>query len=218
MKRKPATRVFQHLSKSRRLLRRLTSLQLVDFSRCRSGHAKPMRRSVGTRPRSETTRSRGRNRKNAIRVDSRLRASQRLACRLKRALPAWAYSRWNSHLSTPGILPFSRDSSRFKRGLKARVGEQTSDLRFAVEFSRVHPNSPPPKSDSPQHRVTPNLYCHKMPIKAESLQRIVHNSQSRSITFALFDTSPSAKAEIDSSKIISQPRYSQIHSNCSHMS
>ncbi len=54
MKRKPATRVFQH------------------FSFRRSGHAKPMRRSVGTRPRSETTRSRGRNRKNAIRVDSRL--------------------------------------------------------------------------------------------------------------------------------------------------
>jgi len=52
--RKPATRVFQH------------------FSFRRPGHAEPIRRSVGTRPRRETTRSRGRNRKNAIRGDSRL--------------------------------------------------------------------------------------------------------------------------------------------------
>ena len=73
--RKPATRVFQH------------------FLRCRSGHAEPMRRSVGTRPRSETTRTRRQRKENAIRADSRLRASRRLACRLKRALPAWAYSR-----------------------------------------------------------------------------------------------------------------------------
>jgi hypothetical protein len=80
-----------------------------------------------TRPRSETTRSRGRNRKNAIRVDSRLRASQRLACRLKRALPAWAYSRWNSHLSTLGH-PFPPYAS--KRGSKTRVGEQIIDLRI----------------------------------------------------------------------------------------
>src|SRR5574344_806181 len=83
MKRKPATRVFQH------------------FPRWRSGHAEPMRRSVGTRPRSETTRTRGQRKENAIRVDSRLRASRRLACRLKRALPAWAYSRWNiSYIQT----------------------------------------------------------------------------------------------------------------------
>ena len=54
MKRKPATRVFQH------------------FPRWRSGHAEPMRRSVGTRPRSETTRTRGQRKENAIRVDSRL--------------------------------------------------------------------------------------------------------------------------------------------------
>jgi len=42
------------------------------FLRCRSGHAKPMRRSVGTRPRSETTRTRRQRKENAIRVDSRL--------------------------------------------------------------------------------------------------------------------------------------------------
>ena len=54
MKRKPATRVFQH------------------FPRWRSGHAEPMRRSVGTRPRSETTRTRRQRKENAIRVDSRL--------------------------------------------------------------------------------------------------------------------------------------------------
>ena len=48
------------------------------------------------------SRSRARRRKkNAIRGDSRLRASRRLACRLKRALPAWAYSRWNiSYIQT----------------------------------------------------------------------------------------------------------------------
>ncbi|MDD4247930.1 MAG: hypothetical protein PHT13_02265, partial [Methanosarcina sp.] len=33
-------RVFKHLSKSRRLLRRLTSLQLVDFPRCRELYSK----------------------------------------------------------------------------------------------------------------------------------------------------------------------------------
>ncbi len=54
MKRKPATRVFQH------------------FPRWRSGHAEPIRRSVGTRPRSETTRSRGQRKENAIRDYSRL--------------------------------------------------------------------------------------------------------------------------------------------------
>ncbi|MPL94984.1 hypothetical protein SDC9_41147 [bioreactor metagenome] len=42
------------------------------------------------------SRSRAPERKeNAIREDSRRRASRRLACRLKRAKPAWAYSRLN---------------------------------------------------------------------------------------------------------------------------
>ena len=62
MKRKPATRVFQH------------------FPRWRSGHAEPMRRSVGTRPRSETTRTRRQRKENAIRVDSRLFAVGFLLC------------------------------------------------------------------------------------------------------------------------------------------
>ena len=52
--RKPATRVFQH------------------FPRWRSGYAEPIRRSVGTRPRSETTRTRSQRKENAIRVYSRL--------------------------------------------------------------------------------------------------------------------------------------------------
>ena len=86
--RKPATRVFQH------------------FSFRRSDHAKPMRRSVGTRPRSETTRSRGRNWKNAIRVDSRRFAIIRGGILMR------------PHRQTPFLL-------RFKRELQARVGEQT---------------------------------------------------------------------------------------------
>ncbi len=62
MKRKPATRVFQH------------------FPRWRSGHAEPIRRSVGTRPRSETTRTRRQRKENAIRVDSRRFAVGYLMC------------------------------------------------------------------------------------------------------------------------------------------
>jgi len=109
--RKPATRVFQH------------------FSFRRSDHAKPMRRSVGTRPRSETTRSRGRNWKNAIRVDSRLFAVRFLI------VPHQAnsffvdildYSRWNSHSSTPGKILFCRYSRL-----------------FAVEFSCFHTRQTP---------------------------------------------------------------------------
>jgi hypothetical protein len=60
--RKPATRVFQH------------------FPRWRSGHAEPIRRSVGTRPRSETTRTRRQRKENAIRGDSRLFAVGFLMC------------------------------------------------------------------------------------------------------------------------------------------
>jgi len=60
--RKPATRVFQH------------------FPRWRSGYAEPMRRSVGTRPRSETTRTRRQREENAIRVYSRLFAVGYLIC------------------------------------------------------------------------------------------------------------------------------------------
>jgi len=62
MKRKPATRVFQH------------------FPRWRSGHAEPIRRSVGTRPRSEATRTRGQRKENAIRDYSRLFAVGFLMC------------------------------------------------------------------------------------------------------------------------------------------
>jgi len=64
--RKPATRVFQH------------------FLRCRSGHAEPMRRSVGTRPRSETTRTRRQRKENA---DSRRFA---IACKPKACVPPQA--------------------------------------------------------------------------------------------------------------------------------
>ncbi len=41
---------------------------------------------------------------NAIREDWRSRASQRLACRLKRVLPVWAYSRLNNRMRPPPPL------------------------------------------------------------------------------------------------------------------
>ncbi|MPL89807.1 hypothetical protein SDC9_35849 [bioreactor metagenome] len=128
---KVCERVFpQHLSKSQRLLRRLTSFQLVDFSREGAilRRRSPNRQSLfeaarkssicthqpkqstrthekcdsseGHRPESES------KPKVCERVNSRRRASRRLACRLKWALPIWAYWRLNNLMFPHPAIPF----------------------------------------------------------------------------------------------------------------